>query len=189
MLLVVLLIALSLYIVYDKLYNKNSNVIEKNTTTKQYVLSKQEALGLGNYLWNYTLDTVWCRNFTYSDNTSLISDGVEGYEITNYDDVVKYFTADFTYEYNDNQLTFNDIFGNHILDNKYYDANKCVRDANPSYKDTVLDIKLIDKNNIVYKATSTYCEGENCIDKNIEKEFEIVKEKKLWKIKKFYLPN
>lgn len=189
LILILLVLGLSGYIGYDKLINNNHNVILKETTTKQYQLTEQEALGVGNYLWNYAFDTVWCKTFEYSEEASLISEGVSGFEITNYDQVIKNFTSDFIYEYNDASFTFNDIFDNHILDNKYYDVNKCNREANTTYHDTKLDIKLISKDNIVYKAVSTYCEGENCIDKKIEKEFEIVKEKKQWKIKKFYLPN
>lgn len=191
LLIILLLIILTLggYIIYNKLFNNDKKVIIKTNTVKEYKLTKQEALGLGNYLWNYAFDTVWCRNFAYSEEPNLISEGLNGFEITNYDDIIKNFTSDFTYEYNGNNLTFNDIFGKYTLDNKYYDTNKCVRDANPSYKTTSLSIKLIDYKEINYKATSIYCEGENCIDNNIEKEFTIVKENKSWKIKKFYLPN
>ncbi len=187
--LILIILLLGSYLLYDKFINNDKNFIVKTETTKEYKLTKQEAKGLGNYLWNYALDTIWCHNFTYSEQPTLINESVNGFEITNYDEIVKNFTTDFIYEYQGNTYKFNDIFGNNTIENKYYDVNKCNRESDPTYETTTLEIKLISKDEITYKATSTYCEGEACIENNIEKEFVIVKEKNKWKIKQFFLPN
>lgn len=200
--LVLIALSLSGYIVYDKVFKKQT--VKVKTETKEdlklvteYLLTDQEALGIGNYLWNYALDTVWCKNFKYSNEETDLGNNLKGFEITNYADVSQYFSKDFTYKYKDKDLKFNDIFENHTLNDKYYDINKCNKDKDLTYNKTVLKIRSNELYSVKYTATSIYCgdlqENEDCTDEKVTKtldhDFEIFKENNIWKIDKFVVPN
>lgn len=201
--LILIILGLSGFIVYDKVFNKKTKVKVKTETKEEvqlvteYLLTDQEALGVGNYLWNYALDTVWCNNFKYSEEETDLGNNLKGFEITNYQDILNNFTEDFTYEYKDKTLKFNDIFENHTLNDKYYDVNKCSQEKDLTYGKTTLKIKSNELASIKFTATSNYCSNltdnqecnEETTTKTVDKDFEITKEDNTWKINKFVVPN
>lgn len=196
--LVVILLGVIGFLLYYIFMGKEDTkeiVVNNDSTLIESTLSDQEAVGLGESLWNYSYDTIWCKKFTYAEEPVTLSDGKQGYEITNYDDVKSLFSEDFKYKYGDQSLGFNDIFGNVELEKKYYDSDKCSRNASIDYYKTDITAKEIKSDKIVYQAQSKYCENalvectEDNATKNVDNEFSIIKSADKWVIQSFVLPD
>lgn len=100
--LVIAVVALAAYLVYDKVIKKEENTDSKDSGE---VLSDEEALKIGNELFEYTytlafFDSDLCKYSTADgkyptdmDPVDLGDDG-EGYEITNYDEIMGHFSKE-----------------------------------------------------------------------------------------------
>lgn len=185
---------------YNKFYIEKNNSIKKETEEKKEtkkeikesdnLLSENEALKVGNELWQYAFNTSWGK--TFKPDLELI---------TNYEEVKSYFTDDFyaNNSFSETNYEFDEFFG--IVKNQdgsiYSYAGS--RGGDQQYLDTKLLIKNNSQNEIIFKAISNYCDGSiyddssECASKKIsetkEQEFVIKKIDNEWKIKYFYLPN
>ncbi len=153
-------------------------------------MSESEALSLGNELWQYAMnaiwgnDEVWKRHFSEESNQFICDTTVQ--------EVREKFTQDSKVEV----CLANDCKTDSLDDYIQLTANcnSLGRGANQFYKETILSIKSIQENEIVFTATSSYCNRSFCpvesnIANTIEKDFIIKKVDNNWLINYFYLPN
>ena len=187
----VLILCLSGYLVYDKVIEKDE-VIKKEENIIKETITDKESYNIGNNLYNYGINVLWCLEYKYSDEY------VEnlGYEILNFEEVKNKFTDDNLVQHSINQefTTFDYEIVKH--ENKYYDISQCGRGADQSYKSTSLNLKQKGNEIIIFDAVSQYCvEGlaypydeSECTDtKSITHEFIIEKNNGQWKIS--YMTN
>ena len=208
--LLLLVLGMGGYLVYDKVLSKdevkenpsveNNKKSSDNEEDIYNTLSNDEALKIGQQLWNYAYDTLWCKNFNYSSELTNLGDGHQGYEIINYDEVRNNFSNDFVYKDESGKTrSWEERFEQYVINGKVYDPSGCSRGSDMNYGETQLSVKSITSNTLIFNSLSTYCndvmwnENNSCKDEKITKKVEEDFSLKLvdgnWKISNFYLPN
>ena len=199
----VLVLGLSGYLVCDKFLNEEK---QDENILNEIILTDEEAYDLGNNLYNYGKDVLWCKKYEYLTYTNELGnidykfvDNL-GYEILNFEEVKNKFTSDNLVKYTPSEDYTS--FDSSIIkaDNKYYDPSMCGRGADLSYNSTELKISKKEVNKIVFDAVSSYCEVyydyatgpmdfASCklMVKKLE-EFVIEKENNEWKIDRITIP-
>ena len=145
------------------------------------MLSNEEALALGNELWNYAIDaywgheTVWKRHNETNEygGQSIVCDTIK-------EEVKTKFSPNFTYT---TYLCDNDsCISNDLNIFLMGECQGAQRGGNINYKGMTLDVKNIEENKITYSTTVTYTDGTKV------KDFVIEKINDNWLIETFYLP-
>lgn len=206
--LLILVIGMTSYIAYDKGFNKakenlNENKTENNENQKvennendntiNNTMSNEEAINLGKQLWNYAYGSYWGSENVWKTHTATNQYG--GTSIicdTTQEEIKAKYTTDFKADSclsDETSCTSYDIDSFIALD-----CNGAGRGAIQTYMETNLSIKTIEENEIIFIATSTYCNSSLCqegknVAKTINKEFIIKKVNNEWLISYFYLPN
>lgn len=200
--LLVLVIGLSGYLVYDKLLAEEG----KDSNLSEIVLTDEETYNIGNDLYDYGIDVLWCKEYKYltyinelGSNEYKYIDNL-GYEILNFEEVKRKFTSDNLVKHSVSEGYTS--FDSQIIksNDKYYDSSMCGRGADLSYKSTELKISKKESNKITFDAISEYCgeyydyangpmDFDSCklMVKRVE-EFVIEKEENEWKIDRITLP-
>lgn len=166
----------------------------KKYADKTGVLSESEALLVGQDLWDYAYSAYW--------------GGVPAWN-TRYDHDLKESVCDPTAEQVKREFTSDFKFSNCIGDNHdecyvykiedFVHASECHgagRGGLQYYNDTVLKIKEIQADKIVYTSISSYC-SDACLVKDVPKDIKLIVEKDFvikkvdgnWLIAEYYLPN
>lgn len=191
--LVLLVLGLGGFILYDKVISPkldNTEVLEEDLATG---LTEKEALSIGNDLWEYAFSSFWGGAPAWT--TSLDDVNEAGGREINCDTDVNEVKANYTSDFKA-QSCYSD--GTSCTDYSLDDfVTSCIgggRGGIQTYKDTTLAISSIEDNKIVFNAISEYCGSSFCSESNetekeVAKEFIIVKENDKWLISYFYLPN
>lgn len=206
-------IGMGLFIMYDKgvIFSKttsitknDNNVINNNEkeTTEQIVnkLSEEEAMKIGQELWNYAYHTYWGGEPTWSKHLSETPNeyGAKYYICdTTVDEVKAKYTSDFKSEfcYSDGSTCYDYKIDEFINTNDgYQPCDGAQRGGIQTYKETTLTVSDIQSDKIVFTANSAYCSTSFCreskdTEKEIKKDFIIKKVNDSWLISYFYLPN
>lgn len=145
-------------------------------------LKSNDPLTVGIALWDYATsvalneDSVWQRYIDNDTQKSVCKISV--------DEIKKRFTTNFKAN--------GAIYNNSSIDEFVGQCEVTVRETDENYIDTNFDLKSKTSNQIILKATSTYCESYGCetkkVSKTIEKDFIIKKVNGSWKIASFYMP-
>ena len=150
-------------------------------------LSDAEALKIGNELWKYAYSTYWGEEpawvSKYENNEKIC--------VTTADEIKEKYSSDFKVTgaiFNNEEKTIDESIPKDCLGG---------RGGNQFYKDTKLEVKSVEEDEIVFTAISSYCDRMLCQDSNPKvqeekeekKDFIIEKEDDEWLIKYFYLPN
>lgn len=194
--LVVVVLALGAYIVYDKVLSNNDTEITDNETNNtdanesQNTISESEALTIGDSLWKYAYATYWGTEPVWLSHAGPANQygGRPVVCDTTVEQVKQKYSSDFKASGPDENTTY--------TLNTFVPQTACQgagRGGLQTYKGTTLDVKEIQENKIVFTAKSEYCSSSFCEDSNvtvkeIEKDFVIVKQNDNWLISNFYLP-
>lgn len=179
--LAILVLGLSGFIAYDKVLKdiinpvkEDSNKIKITNDEKENIISEEEALKIGNELWNYAYGTMWNDNDIWEKHI-----GEDGRSIVcgkSIEQVKSRFTTNYKIQGRD--------LGDGSPDLEIPDCNSGNRGAIQTYIDTTLAVSNIADDEIKYNATSTYTYNEST-----SKDFIIKKVNNEWLISYFYLPN
>lgn len=197
-LIVILLVAVGLgsflaganYMASKSLEKEKEVKQETATEEKSNVLSDNEALKLGNELWEYAYSSYWGGKPAWKSHEGEVNEA-GGKPIvcdTTAEEVKKKYTKDFKYSGETSEIGGLDEFVSEV------NCIGAARGADQLYKTTTLAIKKIEENKIVFDAISEYCGSSFCQEsketkKKVIMDFEIVKEQDQWLINSFYLPN
>lgn len=202
-----IIVCLSGYIVYDKVYKKDKpdkdTPVTLENTKEARTLSNEKALKLGNTLYKiayenglvfngYSLDSglIKYEKVEINDskfiednqNADILNGGDENdstyvYHVTNFD---KAITDIYTENYIDTVIKSLSAFREYK--GEYYLVN-AGKDVPYVYKDTTLTIASNLENEITFNALSTFEDGTE-----VFKTFKIVKENEEWKVDLFVMP-
>jgi len=195
---VVMLLGIGSYFIYEKVINPKNNVELKdgeNIDKENEALSHGDALTKGNELWEYAFSAYWGTKPAWSTSKGEVNEA-GGQEIkcdTTLEEVKKKFSKDFEAE---TCLSDESVCDKMTID-QFINENSCTgagRGSEQTYKETNLEVGTVQENEIVFTATSEYCGSSFCHEskktvKTVSKDFIIVKENGEWVIKNFYLPN
>ena len=195
--LVVIIIGLIGYIIYDKeiapkLEVKDGQVVE-NGEVKDSALTHGDALTIGKELWDYAFSAYWGGKPAWSTSTGEVNEA-GGQPIvcdTTADEVKKKFSKDFKGE---SCLSDGVTCANYGIDDFVVSCTGAGRGSLQDYKETNLEVGTVQENEIVFTAISEYCGGSFCHEsdetvRTVSKDFIISRENDEWVIKYFYLPN
>ena len=184
--LVVMVLGLSGYILYDKLLTNNTketttNNTIVNTNEAKETMSESEALSIGNELWEYAYSTYWASKPAWEVTSSNDNEC----DANNVSKIKEKYATDF-------KANGPESDWNYTLDTFMHCSYG--RGSNQMYKETNLKVKDIQENKIIFTAKSEYCGSSFCMEskdtvKVIEKDFIIIKQNDNWLISNFYLPN
>ncbi len=201
-LVVILLVAvlgLTSYIVYDKVLSKEKEEKEKvEEIVEKDLLSEEEALSIGNELWEYAHRTYWGGEPVWKSHDGEVNE-YGGRPIicdTTKEEVKQKYTKDV-------EIFMDDVSSSNEEDtlklsiDEFIPSNACSgagRGGLQNYKETNLSVKEIKEDEIIFIATSEYCGSSFCHEstetvKELKKDFIIQKENDKWLIASFYLPN
>ena len=196
--LVVFVLGLVGYIVYEKVLAPTSDVEVKdgeNIENEKSALSHGDALALGNELWEYAYSAFWGNEPAWSTSTGEVNEA-GGQPIvcdTTLEEVKKKFSKDFEAEfcYSDGSECSKMKIDEFINENS---CGRAGRGGLQDYKETNLKVGTIQESEIIFTAISEYCGSSFCHDsdetvRTVSKDFIITKENGEWLIKNFYLPN
>jgi hypothetical protein len=204
--LVVLIVTLGGYIFYDKLMSKedtknnieNSNKNNNNDKVEkeeEKLISENEALSIGNELWEYAYSTYWGIEPAWESHTSDTVDQYGGHPIV-CDSTIEQVKQKYASDFKAQSCSDDSTCTNYTIDD-FIPELQCEghgRGGLQSYKGTKLTVKDIQADKIIFIATSTYCESGFCDESSdtlneIKKDFVIKKQNDNWIIAYFYLPS
>ena len=197
--LVVLVLALGGYIVYDKVIVPKSDAEVKDgemLDNEKSALSHGDALTVGNELWEYAFSAYWGNKPAWSTSTGEVNEA-GGREVIcdqTVEEVRKKFSRDFEAEWclSDEETSCSKMKIDEFVTDRACEG--AGRGGKQTYKETKLEVGTVQENEIIFTATSEYCGSSFCHESNetvktVAKDFIIVKENGEWVIKNFYLPN
>lgn len=191
--LLVAVLCLGGYIVYDKIISDNNkNNTGENTDNKETVnnvISDEEAYSIGKNLHDYGTSAAFGSEYKIVSGQNLKC------EITNYEEVSSKFTKNNLVSSVVNEDVFRRF--DYMLEKengKYYGACTPGRGSSQTYISTKLQLVKKEENRIVFDAVSSYCVNGDNISGNCNGEqyktyeFIIEKENNEWKIAKVTIP-
>ncbi len=182
--------------------NEEETTSEKKEDTSKYVLSDNDAISVGEDLYNKAMNAYWMTALELELDKDVAGDvflkefelksypGLKFYKLINSKGVIDIFTE------NAYQVLSNYFVNYYIVkdgDNYYYQVYD-VND-NDRYIGHELTIKKKDNNSISYNVVSKYCnkklENDLCLGESYTKEskFDIVKKNNVWLINHFEEPK
>ncbi len=166
----------------------NETTEEEETTTEEVTDSKltdEEALKIGNELWEYARTTYWGGEPAWPTHEGEKNEagGIPVECDTTKEEVLKKYASDFKYKYLAQGST-EDVMEDTIDNFVPADCGSAgARGSLSTYEKTELSIGTIEEDKITFKAASTYSNGL------ITEDFIIVKDNDNWLIQQFFLPN
>ena len=196
--LVVLVLGLGSYIVYEKFIAPTNDVEVKdgeNLDGDKSALSHGDALSVGKELWEYAMSAYWGTTPAWTTSVGEVNEA-GGKPInceTTLEEVKKKFSKSFEAE----SCTSDESVCSTMTIDEFINENSCTgagRGSLQTYKETNLEVGTVQENEIIFTAISEYCGSSFCqeskeTEKTVAKDFIISKENGEWVIKKFYLPN
>lgn len=181
---------------------KEENTVEKTNDNSKYILSDNDAISVGEDLYNKAMNAYWMTAIDLELDKDVDGDvflkefelssypGIKFYKLINSKGVIDIFT-DSAY-----QTLSNYFVNNYVVkdgDNYYYQVYNII--DNDRYIGHELTIKKKEDNSISYNVVSKYCnkklENDLCVGESYTKnsKFDIIKKNNVWLINHFEEPK
>ena len=177
-------VGIGIMMIHDRLDKKDNSVEEEKKA-----LTDGEALRTGERLWKYALSSYWGTDSAWTVKARENQEQC----IAELNEIKKKYSSSFEAE----TCNFDETDCYKMTIDQFVNENVCKekrRESIQTYKNTHLVVGTIQENEVIFTASSEYCNTDNCqeSDKNVttkNKNFIINKENGDWVIKYFYLPN